>query len=107
MSCRDVLQDTNGLASGSPTAEALRVATPLAPTAASSEALGIFGKYLSVWIALCMVVGTLIGALAPSVSNTLAKATVAEISLPVAILVWFSESSVRGPRVLSYFVFLQ
>ena len=60
------------------------------PTAAEEviPGLSIFERYLSLWVALCMLVGTLIGIFAPSVNEGLAKATVAEVSLPVAVLVW-------------------
>lgn len=50
--------------------------------------LGLFERWLSVWVALSMIIGTTIGATAPSVARALNQATVAEISLPVAILVW-------------------
>ena len=59
-----------------------------AAASSSAPSLGIFERYLSVWVALCMVIGTLIGVFAPSVNDALAKATVAEVSLPVAVLVW-------------------
>ena len=51
--------------------------------------LGIFGKYLSLWVALCIVVGVALGELWPSFPDTLSRFTVSQVSIPVAILVWF------------------
>ena len=51
-------------------------------------ALGTFERYLTVWVALCIVVGILLGQLVPGLFHTLGAATVAEVNLPVAILVW-------------------
>ncbi len=50
--------------------------------------LGIFQKYLSLWVALCMVGGVLLGRLFPSVVGTLGRMNVYNISLPVAVLIW-------------------
>lgn len=50
--------------------------------------LGVFGKFLSLWVLLCMIVGVLIGHFAPAVPEALNKATVAQISIPIAVLIW-------------------
>ena len=50
--------------------------------------LGIFQKYLSVWVALCMVGGVILGRLLPGVVGALDRMTVYNISLPVAVLIW-------------------
>ena len=51
--------------------------------------LGIFGKYLTLWVAICIVVGVALGELWPSFPDTLSRFTVSQVSIPVAILVWF------------------
>lgn len=51
--------------------------------------LGIFGKYLTLWVALCIVAGVGLGELWPDFPGTLSKFTVSQVSIPVAILIWF------------------
>jgi ACR3 family arsenite transporter len=51
--------------------------------------LGIFGKYLTLWVALCIIAGVTIGELWPQFPDTLSKFTISQVSIPVAILVWF------------------
>jgi arsenite transporter len=53
-----------------------------------SEGLDFFGRYLTVWVALCIVVGVGIGQLLPIVPQTLSKFEYAKVSIPVAILIW-------------------
>ncbi len=48
----------------------------------------VFEKYLSLWIALAMAAGILLGNLAPSVIRTIAAAEVARVNLVVAVLIW-------------------
>jgi len=50
--------------------------------------LGIWGKYLTVWVVLCIGVGIGLGRLFPDLSDVLAKLEVANISIPIAILLF-------------------
>ncbi len=50
--------------------------------------LGIWEKYLTIWVALCIGVGTVLGRVFPQISDILAKLEVASISIPIAILVF-------------------
>ncbi len=50
--------------------------------------MGFFERYLSVWVALCIIAGTLIGNAWPGLPAWLDQFTVASISLPIAILIW-------------------
>lgn len=50
--------------------------------------LGIFEKYLTIWVAACIVVGILIGQFLPIIPNTLNKFEYYNVSIPVAILIW-------------------
>ena len=55
-----------------------------------SKASGIsfFEKYLTVWVALCMVAGILIGKFLPAIPEFLGKLEYANVSIPVAVLIW-------------------
>lgn len=59
-----------------------------APAAASRPAISTFERYLSVWVALCIVVGITLGAALPDLFQAIAAAEVARVNLPVAVLVW-------------------
>jgi len=47
-----------------------------------------FAKYLSLWVALCIILGVAIGVLFPQVPELLGKMEYAKVSIPVAILIW-------------------
>ncbi|RLG98955.1 arsenical-resistance protein [Candidatus Bathyarchaeota archaeon] len=47
--------------------------------------LGLWEKYLSIWVGLCIIAGTILGRLFPQISEVLAKLEVAHISIPIAI----------------------
>jgi ACR3 family arsenite transporter len=47
-----------------------------------------FEKYLTVWVALCIIVGVALGRFLPGAFAVLGGATVAQVNLPVAVLVW-------------------
>lgn len=51
--------------------------------------ISFFQKYLSIWVLLCMGVGVLIGHFLPIVSEFLSKLEVANVNIPIAILIWF------------------
>ncbi len=50
--------------------------------------MGVFQKYLSVWVILCMALGILIGKFLPQIPNFLNKFEYARVSVPMAILIW-------------------
>lgn len=51
-------------------------------------AMGAFERYLSLWVAACIVVGIGLGWLFPGLFQVIAAAEVAKVNLPVALLVW-------------------
>jgi ACR3 family arsenite transporter len=51
-------------------------------------ALGFFERYLTIWVALCIVAGIVFGQVLPAPFHALGDMTVAEVNLPVAVLVW-------------------
>ena len=50
--------------------------------------IGFFEKYLTLWVALCMVAGVLIGQFLPGIPAFLGKFEYANVSIPIAILIW-------------------
>lgn len=57
-------------------------------TASNDNGLGAFERYLTVWVALAMVAGLVIGVLAPGLVEAIAEAEIASINLIVAVLIW-------------------
>lgn len=55
---------------------------------AKDSGLGVFERYLSVWIALAIILGIAIGAIAPGLVEAVASAEVASVNLVVAVLIW-------------------
>lgn len=50
--------------------------------------IGFFEKYLTIWVLICMVMGILIGKFLPQIPRFLNKFEYAQISIPIAILIW-------------------
>ena len=50
--------------------------------------MSIFERYLTLWVALCIVVGVALGHVLPGVFGAIAVAEVAKVNLPVAVLIW-------------------
>jgi len=50
--------------------------------------IGFFEKYLTVWVLLCMAAGVLIGKFLPEVPSFLGKFEYANVSIPIAVLIW-------------------
>lgn len=53
-----------------------------------AASMGTFERYLTLWVALCIIVGIALGQTVPELFRALGTATVAEVNLPVAVLVW-------------------
>ncbi len=58
------------------------------PQKERTQGLGVFERYLSVWVALCIVAGVAVGQLIPAIPNVLGRMNVAQVNLPVAVLIW-------------------
>ncbi len=54
----------------------------------STGGIGFFEKWLSVWIALCIGGGILLGTAMPGLFGFLASLEVASVNLVVAVLIW-------------------
>lgn len=50
--------------------------------------ISFFERYLTVWVALCMVIGVLIGVYLPGIPDFLSNFEYASVSIPVAVLIW-------------------
>lgn len=50
--------------------------------------ISFFDKYLSIWVVLCIVAGVAVGKFLPAIPNTLSKFEYANVSIPVAVLIW-------------------
>jgi len=56
--------------------------------AKKNTGIGFFEKYLTLWVVLCMVAGVLIGQFLPGIPAFLGKFEYANVSIPIAILIW-------------------
>ena len=50
--------------------------------------MGLFERYLSLWVALCIATGVTLGNLLPGVFSSVAALEYAHVNLPVALLIW-------------------
>jgi arsenite transporter len=57
-------------------------------TDTASNPLGLFGRYLSLWVALCIAAGVGLGALFPSAFEAIASFEFASVNLVVAVFIW-------------------
>ncbi|NMT62523.1 ACR3 family arsenite efflux transporter [Marinobacter orientalis] len=62
--------------------------TEATQTQDSGGGMDLFGKFLSVWVALAIIAGVALGQLAPVVPETLSRFEYAQVSIPIAILIW-------------------
>ncbi len=50
--------------------------------------ISFFDRYLTVWVALCMIAGVMIGRFLPGVPAFLGRFEYAKVSIPIAVLIW-------------------
>ena len=50
--------------------------------------MSLFERHLTLWVGLCIAMGTLLGHVLPGAFAVLASAEVAKVNLPVAVLIW-------------------
>jgi ACR3 family arsenite transporter len=55
--------------------------TPVAP-------MSVFERYLTVWVFLCIVAGIAVGQFLPNVFQAIGRMEVAQVNLPVGVLIW-------------------
>lgn len=50
--------------------------------------MGVFERYLTLWVFLCIIAGILLGHLFPPLFQAVGRLEVAQVNLPVAVLIW-------------------
>ena len=50
--------------------------------------MGFFEKYLTLWVAVCILIGVTLGNLLPGIFQIIGNIQIAQINLPVAVLIW-------------------
>ncbi|ACS43071.1 Hypothetical protein MexAM1_META2p0146 (plasmid) [Methylorubrum extorquens AM1] len=50
--------------------------------------MSLFERYLTLWVALCIVAGIALGYVMPGFFQAVGEAEVAKVNLPVAVLIW-------------------
>ncbi len=64
--------------------------TPINPKAVKAGgSLNVFEKYLTIWVALCIFVGIILGRSFPSMAETLDSMSIYNVSIPIAICLFF------------------
>jgi ACR3 family arsenite transporter len=51
-------------------------------------AIGLFERWLTLWVALCIVAGIALGQLAPAPFQALGRMEIARVNVPVGLLIW-------------------
>lgn len=64
------------------------IAPPDADRSAAPPPMGGFERYLTVWVALCIVAGVALGQWFPSAFQAVARLEIAKVNLPVGMLIW-------------------
>ncbi len=54
----------------------------------NEPAMGLFERYLSVWVGLCILLGIALGAFVPAIFELVASLEYASVNLVVAVLIW-------------------
>ncbi|MGE5386658.1 MAG: ACR3 family arsenite efflux transporter [Betaproteobacteria bacterium] len=55
---------------------------------AAGAPMSVFERYLTVWVFLCIVAGIVVGQLAPGLFQSIGRMEVAQVNLPVGMLIW-------------------
>ena len=50
--------------------------------------MGLFERYLSVWVGLCIIAGLILGNIVPDLFQLIASMEVAHVNIPVALFIW-------------------
>ena len=58
------------------------------PASPAAPALGFFERWLTIWVALCIVAGVALGQLFPAPVQALGRMEIAKVNIPVGVLIW-------------------
>jgi ACR3 family arsenite transporter len=50
--------------------------------------MSAFERFLTIWVALCIIAGVILGHVSPAIFQTIGSAEIAKVNLPVALLIW-------------------
>jgi arsenite transporter len=50
--------------------------------------MSTFERFLTIWVALCIIAGVVLGHFSPAIFQTIGSAEIAKVNLPVALLIW-------------------
>ena len=64
------------------------MSTPATAAARPVAAMSIFERYLTVWVALCIVAGIVLGQVFPAPVQSIGRMELARVNLPVGVLIW-------------------
>ena len=54
----------------------------------NTSSMRIFERYLTLWVAICIVIGILAGQIFPSLFQAIGRIEIAQINVPVGLLIW-------------------
>jgi ACR3 family arsenite transporter len=60
----------------------------MSKAARESSEMGVFERYLTLWVGLCIIAGIALGHFFPNVFQAMGRMEIARINLPVAVLIW-------------------
>ncbi|HMN35780.1 MAG TPA: ACR3 family arsenite efflux transporter [Chiayiivirga sp.] len=66
----------------------MSVASEPVTRTSSPSAMSVFERYLTAWVLLCIVAGIALGHFAPGVFQAIGRMQVAQVNLPVGLLIW-------------------
>ena len=55
---------------------------------AAGVPMSFFERYLTIWVFLCIVTGIVFGQFAPNLFQAIGRMEVAQVNLPVGLLIW-------------------
>lgn len=63
-------------------------ATDTAGPAPANSAMSGFERYLTLWVAVCIIAGIALGQFAPAPFQAIGRMEIAKVNLPVGLLIW-------------------
>ena len=66
----------------------MAVQPELTVTEAPAKSMNVFERYLTVWVALCIVAGIALGHWLPGFFQSVGALEIARVNIPVAVLIW-------------------
>ncbi len=59
-----------------------------APATPADKGMNVFERYLTLWVALCIIAGIVLGQIFPAPIQALGRMELARVNLPVGLLIW-------------------